>query len=299
MSTFKSEVIASVNTPNQTVSVIIPCYNQAGHIANVVAAVLDQTRPPNEIIVVDDASTDESVAVLRELPVKLICHGQNQGPGIARNTGLQAATGEIIVYVDADAYADREMIAKMLQAYQHPQSDTLAGVTGRGIEMHIENVYDRWRALHAKQDFGPEVRDGVPFLFGLCMSFRREILLEIDGFDPFFPINAGEDYDIGYRLKNAGYWLRYTPEAFVHHHHSDTEEKVKRVQYNWYYWGFLARKRTKDRPWALVLGTFRRLFTDTLSDLIVQRDLQLVRLDLQIFWIKMKAMRTAARVPLT
>jgi glycosyltransferase involved in cell wall biosynthesis len=284
-----------VSTTIKTVSVVIPCYNQAEHIRNVVAAILNQSHPPDEIIVVDDASTDNSVDILHELPVELICHAQNQGPGIARNTGLHAAEGEFIVYVDADAYAEHQMIAALLNAYHHPQSKTLAGVTGRGIEIHIENVYDRWRAIHAKQDFGPNIRDNVPFLFGLCMSFRREILLEIGGFDPFFPTNAGEDYDIGFRLKKAGYWLRYTPEATVLHQHSDTEEKVKRVQYNWYYWGYLARKRTKDKPWFLVLGTIRRLFTDTLVDILIRRDLKLAQLDMQIFLIKMNAMYSASR----
>ncbi len=279
-----------------TVSIIIPCYNQARHIRRVVEAALDQTHPPDEIIVVDDASTDESVEILRQLPVKLIQHPFNQGPGVARNTALQAATGLIVVYVDSDAYADRNMIEALLQAYQHPNSDTLAGVTGRGIEVHIENVYDRWRSLHARQDFGDKMRDHVTFPFGLCMSFRRKVLLEIGGFDPYFTINAGEDYDIGYRLKKAGYWLRYTPQAFVYHQHSDTEDKLKRGQYNWYYWGYLARKRTHDQPWALVLGTLRRLFTDTLADLFLRHDLKLARLDLQIFWIKMLAMRDAARI---
>jgi GT2 family glycosyltransferase len=280
-----------------TVSLLIPCYNRADHITRVVEAGLDQTRPPDEVIVVDDKSTDNSVDVLEKLPVHLVCHQRNQGPAIARNTALQAAQGDIVVYVDADAYADHGMIEALLEAYKHPDSASLAGVTGRGIESNINSLWDRWRSLHARQDFGESPRDKVDYPIGLCMSFRREVLLEVGGFDPFYPINAGEDYDLGFRLHNAGYWLRYTPDAIVYHQHSDTEEGLKRVQYHWYYWSYLARQRTNAQPGRLIIGTLRRLLTETLSDLVIRRDPGLARLDVEIFLIKLRAIWDAIRRP--
>lgn len=276
-----------------TVSVLIPCYNQAKHIRNVVKAALDQTCPPEEIIVVDDASTDQSVDILRTLPIQLICHERNQGPAAARNTGLQAASGDIVLYIDADAYPDHHLIEVIQQAYLVPSKHSVAGVGGRGIECTIESVYDRWRTHHARQDFGSRPRDNVPYLFGLCASFRREILLSVGGFDLFFPINAGEDLDLGYRLKRGGYRLHYDPNAVVYHQHVDTEEKLKQVQYNWYFWSYLAKKRTGYYPWSLVLGTIRRLFSDTLSDLLIRHDPKLATLSYQIFLVKMKALRDA------
>ncbi|MFH1969179.1 MAG: glycosyltransferase, partial [Verrucomicrobiota bacterium] len=244
---------------NPTISVLIPCYNQARHIRRVVEATLDQSRPPDEIIVVDDVSQDESVAILRQLSVRLICHEQNQGPAVARNTALQAASGDIVVYIDSDAYADRRLIEALLDAYRQPARRPLAGVGGRGVEEHVVTLYDRWRRLHARQDFGPARRDNVPYLFGLCMSFEREALLKVNGFDPFFPTSAGEDFELGYRLQRAGFMLRYTPEAIVYHQHSDdSEERLKRIQYNWYYWSYLAKHRTRSHPWTLYAGTLRR-----------------------------------------
>jgi GT2 family glycosyltransferase len=284
-----------VEASNPPVSLLIPSYNQAGHIRQVVEAALSQTHPPDEIVVVDDASTDESVEILRHLPVRLICHEVNRGPAIARNTALQSAFGDIVIYIDADAYADQQMIEAILQAYQWPSKDPVGGVGGRAVEVNVKSIYDRWRTLHAKQSYGLAPRENVPYLFGLCMSYKREALVKIGGFDPFFPINAGEDLDIGYRLLKAGYRLRYTPDAFVFHQHSDTEEKLKRIQYNWYYWSYLAKKRTGFHPWTLYAGTLRRLFTDTLADLIIRRDPKLSQLDLEIFKIKMEAMRDAEK----
>ena len=278
-----------------SVSVLIPCYNRANHIGQVVQAIKNQTYPPDEIIVVDDASTDNSVEVLKHLPIRLLRHEQNRGPSVARNTALKAASGDIVLYVDADAYADSRLIAVLLQAFQRFSHLSLGGIGGRGIESHICTVYDRWRALHAKQDFGLRLRDSVPYLFGLCASYNRRALLDVGGFDSFFPINAGEDADVGYRLKRAGYQLYYVPEAIVYHQHADTKESLKRVQYNWFYWTYLAKQRSKRHPWTLFAGTMRRLFMDTLADLVLRQSSELARLDLEIFRVKMAALRDASR----
>ena len=64
------------------------------------------------------------------------------------------------------------------------------------------------------------------------MSFRWDVLIKVNGFDPFYTINAGEDLDIGYRLVRAGYQLLYSPEAVVFHQHSDNEDRLKNIQYN-------------------------------------------------------------------
>jgi len=279
---------------NPTISVLIPCYNQARHIARVVESARDQTCQPEEIIVIDDKSQDDSLAELEGLPVRVICHKKNQGPAVTRNTGLKAAIGDILIYIDADAYADRRMIEALLDAYRQTSPRPLAGVGGRGIEENLVTIYDRWRMLHAKQDFGQTKRDGVPYLFGLCMSFRREILAIAGGFDSFFPTSAGEDFELGYRLNRAGYALRYTPDAIVYHQHSDdSEDQLKHIQYNWYYWSYLAKQRTHSHPWTLYAGTLRRLLTDTLSDLLFHRDVRLARLDLMAFAVKMRALQAA------
>lgn len=275
------------------VSVLIPCYNRAHHIGQVVRSAINQTLPPHEVIVVDDASTDDSVGVVSRLPVHLIQHEENRGPAAARNTALQAAQGDIVLYIDADAYADFRLIEVILEIYRQPPRQPLGGVGGRGIEAHIETLYDRWRALHARQDFGPKPRQNVPYLFGLCASYRRDVLSEVGGFDEFFPINAGEDADVGYRLQRAGYRLHYTPEAIVYHQHSDSKESLQRVQHNWFYWSYIAKQRTGFRPWTLYAGTLRRLFTDTGTDLLLRRDVGLVKLDLEMFRIKMNALLKA------
>jgi hypothetical protein len=85
------------------VSVIIPCYNAEPYVAQTIGSVLEQTRPPDEIIVVDDGSTDGSAGVIRQFgdEVRLLT-GRNGGASATRNRGLEQATGDTLMFLDAD-----------------------------------------------------------------------------------------------------------------------------------------------------------------------------------------------------
>jgi glycosyltransferase involved in cell wall biosynthesis len=84
------------------VSVVIPAYNAGRFLCEAVESALAQTRPPGEILVVDDQSSDDTVAVARNLPVRLLQTPVNSGSAVARNLGIQAAKGSFIALLDAD-----------------------------------------------------------------------------------------------------------------------------------------------------------------------------------------------------
>lgn len=290
-------------SPTPTISVIIPCYNQEQFIQKTVQAILDQSDPADEIIIVDDGSQDSSIPLLKTLPnnafdrLRMIQHPQNRGLAEARNTGWQAANSEVVLYIDSDAYADKNLVKVLRQAYQSqaaPGLPPLAGIGGRGIEQNIQSIYDRWRALYATQSFGLQPHPKVRYLFGLCMSYKRHLLQETGGFDPAFR-NAAEDVFIGHRLRRMGYRLQYIPEAIVYHQHTDDEAKLKRVQYGWYYWGCQALKRTSYPLWPVVIGSLRSLMISPISDLLLRQDFLLARLDVEMSLIKLKAVQDVAR----
>lgn len=94
-----------------SVSVVIPCFNNAATIGRALISVITQTQPPLEIIVVDDASTDDSLIVLHrwrdETPnvtIRIVTLPQNQGPATARNRGWEHSNGEYVAFLDADDY---------------------------------------------------------------------------------------------------------------------------------------------------------------------------------------------------
>jgi glycosyltransferase involved in cell wall biosynthesis len=273
-----------------TVSVLIPCYNRANDIEKVIRSVQNQTHAVEEIIVVDDASTDQSISVIQKCGVKLICHEANQGPAIARNTAFSASSGEIVIFIDSDAIADQRMIENIMSVYENStENERLGGVGGRGIEAFSEGIANQWRSLHARQDHGEVSKRDVAYLFGLCCSYPREVFSQVGGFDRFYPKNAGEDLDIGIRIHRAGYRLAYTPAAFIYHQHRDTLESLKRVQYNWTYWNFITQQRNKLPTLKIYFGLFRRFVDNSLYDLFVKHSLHLAIVNVTLLFVKIKA----------
>src|SRR6516162_10335341 len=99
-----------------TVSVVIPCFNGGRHLPETLACILAQTRAPDEILVVDDGSTDEATRALLVNPpprVRVLHKKSNEGLGFARNTGVENTTGELIMMLDDDDLIAPECIEKM------------------------------------------------------------------------------------------------------------------------------------------------------------------------------------------
>jgi GT2 family glycosyltransferase len=270
------------------VTVAIPCYNGKAHVGRAIEAILDQSHPPDQILVIDDGSTDKSADIIRRYPVCLMRHDSNKGLATARNTAIAAASGDVLVFVDADAYAGSHLLESLLKGYGRPK---VGGVGGQGIEASIHSIADRWRRAHASQSHGRRPKD-VDFLYGLCMSFRLDALREVGGFDPAFRTNA-EDMDIGLRLSASGYRLHYEPEARVYHQRSDDETSLKRTMAAWYAEAYRARRLNRAQPWRLFAGTLRRIVMDPLKDIFVVRDPALAPLSVSIGLVKMRALLRA------
>ena len=100
------------------VSVIIPVYNSAEYLGQCLDSIFLQTLNDIEVICVDDGSTDDSPSILSTYAMlddrlKLV-HQENAGPGVARNRGMQEATGEFIIFLDSDDFFHKEMLEKMV-----------------------------------------------------------------------------------------------------------------------------------------------------------------------------------------
>lgn len=266
-------------------TVAVPCYNGARYVGPTIESLLDQSWPADEIIVVDDGATDESVDVIRRYPVTLVQHAQNRGLSSARNTAIDTANGDILVFIDVDALADENLLEVLRSGYDAPR---VGGVGGQGIESNIHSLADRWRRTHASQTHGNQPKD-VEAFFGLCMSYRLNALRSVGGFNENFRTN-GEDLDVGIRLNAAGYRLRYLPEAKVYHQRTDDEASLKRTMVAWHTGAYYAKRVNNYQAWHVLAGALRRLVVDPLSDLFVRRDLSLARLSWQIGWLKLAAL---------
>jgi GT2 family glycosyltransferase len=222
-----------------TVTAAICCYNAEFFIKAAVMSLIKQSRPPEEIIVVDDGSLDRSIETIQDLPIRLLKHEINKGLALARNTVLKNAIYEIIVYIDSDTVAHERMIENMLSFYE---SDDVYAVGGQGIEVNIRNIHDKWRKFNAFQSCGDAVIENADMLPGLCSSFRKSALDKVGGFDEFFNRNA-EDHDISIRLKKAGGRIVYSPDIIVDHYRTDTLTSLIKMIYRYDLWTIIAKKR--------------------------------------------------------
>ena len=202
-----------------SVWLIVPCYNAAATLAPVLAGARRQSLAPDEILVVDDGSTDGTAALARRMGARVQRHPSNLGLAAARNTGLQHAAGDVVVFLDADAVPHPDLVLRLSAGYADDPS--LAGVGGQILEIGNQGTADRWRALFWRQTQGEQALDHAPFVVGACCSLRREAALEAGGFAPGFRTN-GEDVDLSVRLRARGQRLAYDPRAVVFHMRRDT-----------------------------------------------------------------------------
>jgi len=223
-----------------SITVAIPCYNEATFIDQTLRSINHQSLRPSEIIVVDDGSSDTSRTIVkRHTNVRLISHKKNLGIASARNTAWKNASGEIIVFIDADAPADYRLVKSLIGCYEN---GNVAGVGGQAVEVNQSSLYDRWRREILFQSWGNKTLPCAKFLFGLCSSYRTRIPAELGGFDRRFQ-TSGEDVDFSYRVRKAGYKLVYNPKAIVYHQRTDNLLSLKKMVYRHSYWAFVAQRK--------------------------------------------------------
>lgn len=211
------------------IGLYIPCYNAERHIADVLEGVFNQSLSPDQVVVVDDCSTDNTIEVIKRYPLRLIRHKQNKGLAACRNTAIRNMEQEFIASLDSDCLPDNTWLERLISRMS---SSELAGVGGKLKERYTDTVCDQWRSVHMKQHWD-DTKDEPPFLFGSNAVFRREALLKAGLYNEGFGNNY-EDVDICSRLKKEGYTLVYEPEAICHHLKEDTLYSLLNDYWRWY-----------------------------------------------------------------
>jgi glycosyltransferase involved in cell wall biosynthesis len=128
------------------ISVVVTCYNAEATLADALASIIAQALPPHEVIIVDDGSTDGSIAVARSmLPSATIIEQENQGVSAARNTGLASATGTAIAFLDDDdIWHPAKLQRQALILERYPQLDLIATSWSRSYPTPSNEQSLRW-----------------------------------------------------------------------------------------------------------------------------------------------------------
>lgn len=215
------------------VSVIIPNWNGAALLPACLDSLRAQTYRRLEIIVVDNASTDESVALVRERypEVRLVVLSENRGLTGGVNAGIRSATGGIIALLNNDAEAEPGWVAALVETLEaHPEAGSAASkmllydrrdvLNSAGDTYSLEGIPGN-RGVW-ERDVGQYDRDIE--VFGACggaAAYRRAMLEEIGLFDEELFMYC-EDVDLAWRAQIAGYHCVFAPQARVYHRLSAT-----------------------------------------------------------------------------
>jgi O-antigen biosynthesis protein len=208
------------------VSVVVCSFNGQDTLGDCFDGLAELAYPDYEVIVVNDGSSDATTAIARQYPFRLI-NTDNRGLGAARNTGMRAASGEIIAYVDDDARPDPDwltyLVTKLMAgddagvggpniapAGDGPIADCVANAPGGPVHVLLSDT----EAEH------------IP---GCNMAFRKACLEAVGGFDPRFRA-AGDDVDLCWRLRDRGWKLAFHPAAMVWHHRRNSLSAYWRQQ---------------------------------------------------------------------
>lgn len=195
-----------------TCSIIIPTLNRPEALARCVAACRRLVDPGGgiEIVVVDDGSEPpvtpmEGVAVIRQ---------SNGGPARARNTGLRAARGTMIAFIDDDCVPDTHWVTELWKAHREHPGALLGGLTRNGLPRNVFSATSQFLVDFLYEFFLRKMPQFRFFTSNNCAA-GREALLARGGFDEAFPLAAAEDRDLGERFEA----LVYVAGAVVRHEH--------------------------------------------------------------------------------
>ena len=178
------------------VSIVIPCFNHAHFLREAIGSALGQTWPHCEVIVVDDGSTDKSSDVARQYGRVTLVRQENKGLAAARNAGLRASTGELLIFLDADdrLWPDAAHIAVSVAA-AHPTAAMLFGrcrvIDGAGVPSRTSS------AAVCERYYEELLRDNCIWTPAM-VAFRRRALDVAGGFDE--TNSPAADYDLYLRV---------------------------------------------------------------------------------------------------
>jgi glycosyltransferase involved in cell wall biosynthesis len=209
-------------------SVVIPSYNRAPVLARCLDALAGQDPAPGEVVVVDDGSTDATPAVLAERGWVRAIRQDNGGRAAAKNSGVAAARGDVVLFLDDDVIATPGLVGRHAahhRARPEPHEALLGRVTW-SPEVEVT------RHMHWLEHGGPlfhydEIDDPGDvtwkMLYTANVSLKRDFLEPFDTGLPIF-----EDSELAYRLRRRGLRIRYDADALGWHQREETPERTER-----------------------------------------------------------------------
>lgn len=225
-------IISAVEFAPQ-VAVVIPIYNGAADLPDLLSCLEQQTYPPSQVEfwLVDNNSTDATAEILQAFtrdPARSNFHrlGETsiQSAYAARNTGIKATQAEILVFTDADCRPQPDWLWHLVQPFLDPQVGIVAGeVAALPGDTLLERYADRHATLSQKHTLAHPF---CPYGQTANLAVRRQILSEVGLFRPY--LTTGGDADLCWRILQQRNWqIRFAEQAIVQHRHRSTLSELR------------------------------------------------------------------------
>lgn len=232
-----------------TIAVIIPVFNSSQLLSDTLLAVRSGTRVSDELIVIDDGSSDESARIAEKFGARVVRMPRNVGPAACRNYAALLSQSEILVFLDCDTCVHADTIERMERRLDADAS--LAAVIGSYDDAPPHpGTWSQYRNLAHCYVHRSANRAALTFWSG-CGAVRREWFLEVDGFDERYRKPSIEDIELGYRMSDRGAKILLDPDICVTH--------TKR----WTLWNSITTDiLNRGVPWMVLLLERRRIPDD-------------------------------------
>lgn len=208
-------------------SIVIVNWNGRQHLEDCLNSLTKQTYANYEIIVVDNASEDDSVPFIKKnFPtVRIIHNPENIGFAEGSNIGIRASTGEYIVLLNNDTSVEPNWLEELVKAVDKDEKigacmskillfDRRNVINSSGGEIHYLGF--AWASDYGTRDNGQFKEREIAFASGAAMLIKRQVLNKVGLFDPAYHMYY-EDVDLGWRIRLAGYKIVFVPSSVVYH----------------------------------------------------------------------------------
>lgn len=218
------------------ISVVMPVYNEAANIISTLEALYNNTVLPDEVIVADGGSTDNTIQLIKErFPQATVINNPEKNAAAGRNEGIKKAHGDIVAFTDGDCIVDKHWIENISKAFSENEVDGLGGKVL--IAPPINHIEEYWGNLawNLIMNFGDE-----PYIVDRCTlndafvtancAYKRSLLVKVKGFNNWFANNA-EDVDLCWRAIKSGARLMYIPDVQIYAHNVTTINGVAKKSF--------------------------------------------------------------------
>ncbi|MDA8867504.1 glycosyltransferase [Candidatus Pelagibacter sp.] len=251
---------------SKKVTIYIPAFNAENTIEKSIYSIFNQTNQFDEIIIVDDNSTDNTNKLVSKFKnIRLIKNSMNMGLSYCRNLAIYNSSNNLVASIDADVVLNKKWLEILLIKFAH-NNNIMCG--GKMIEKFTQNKFNAWRAKYYSQNWGDKSFDNPAFLFGCNTIQNKEIWEKVGGYDEKL-ISNGEDIDYANKIKLISKTkLIYCADALCEHLQMDNLESLSNRVWRYHSFGYKIKEISFMRLIKLAVKQLKFFLKRTFHDLI-------------------------------